>query len=168
MTVHSPASDFRLASPTEFACIRSEFIDEFARLEIAVGCCLQKLELEFDSRKCCFEQLVEKLSKAKPSPRLSKKQAAELAHLPEMCRPLQYLRASVVHGIMEIVNRDNVELALFRNAADVIKDIQICYALTSADFRARIETLAGITRQVRAITSPPSPPQRAPAAAADP
>lgn len=168
MTAQPSALDFQSIVPTEFSRIRSEFIDEFSRLEIAVGRGLQKLGLEFDPRKCSFDQLVEKLSKAKPSPKLSKKNAAELARLAGVCHPFQNLRASMVHSIMEMVTRDDQALVPFRNVADVLHDMHVCYALTSTDLRGRIESLPEITRQVEKTISPSSPPPPRPAAAAGP
>jgi hypothetical protein len=168
MTAQTLSSSFPSTVPMEFACLRSEFIDEFARLEIAVGHCLRRLDLQQNLRKCCFDQLVGKLAKAKPGPKLSRKNVAELARLPEACQPFQHLRASIVHGVMTIVSGDGARLALFRNAADVLDNSHACYALSLEDLRNRIHELAAITERVRTIASPSSPPRPAPAEAAGP
>ena len=166
MTKPQPFSAFRSDPQAEFNRLRSHFMDAFARLEIAVVRRLQALDIQLEHRKCCFDQLVEALGKAKPSPRLSKANVADLARLPQDCEPLQRLRASMAHGVMEVVKGDVEPLAIFRNALDVIDGWSVCHALTEDDFRRYIKALGAL--EARAATSPSSPPPRAPAEAAGP
>ena len=168
MTVQQPSSAFQSDAKTELLRLRSEFIDEFARLETAVGRRLQKVRIPFEVRKYGFDQMVKKLADAKPSPTLSKANAADLRRLQKDCEPLQRLRASIVHGVMEIAKTtDGETLAIFRNAADVIDPTDECYALTRDRLRQHIDDLATIRRRVEGLTAS-SPPRPKPAAAAGP
>ena len=145
MTIQQTASAFRSGAHAEFARLRSDFMDGFARLEIAVGCRLKALDIPLERRKCGFDQQIEALAKAKPSPKLSKAEAVGLAGLPQDCEPLQRLRASMAHGVMEVVTGAAEPLAIFRNAVDVIEGLSACEALTRDDFRRYIEALAVLT-----------------------
>ena len=149
MTVQQPASTFRPDAYSEFHRLRSDFMDEFARLEIAVGSRLNALEIPFDARKCGFDRLVGKLEKVTASCKLSKVGAADLRRLPKDCEPLQHLRASLAHGVLEIADTGDGLLAIFRNAADVIDGLSICYALTPADLRRKTSELAALTRRAK-------------------
>lgn len=167
MTVQPPAAAFRSNARTEFCRLRSDFVDAFVRLEMAVGRCLTRLDIAFDAKKCSFDQRIEKLSKAKPGTKLSRANAARLATLPHECEPFQRLRASMVHGVMTIAMTDDGEVAIFRNAADVIEDSQVCYALSAPDLRQQIAGLDALKATIESLTQPsPHPPK--PAAKAGP
>lgn len=147
--------------------MRSDFMDEFARLEIAVGLRLKYIDAALDVRKVCFDQLVEKLANAKQGHRLSKKSVTDLAGLALDCEPFQHLRASMAHGVMEMAATAEGVLAIFRNAADVIGRSDTCYALTPAALQRHIDDLAAITRRIEGL-SPSLQPPRARAAASGP
>lgn len=149
MTVQQSASAFQSGARGVFDRLRSDFMDEFTRLEISVGRRLKALGMPFDARKCGFDQLVGKLEKAKASSKLSKIGAADLKRLPQDCEPLQHLRASIAHGVMEIAVTEEGPLAIFRNAADVIDGSSTCYALTPDDLRRKTSELAVLTRRAR-------------------
>ncbi len=151
----------------DFLRLRSDFIDEFARLEIAVGRCLQRLRISTD-KKDCFDRRVEILSKAKPSPQLSKKSAANLATLAKDCEPFQRTRASLVHAVMGFGRQDEEPVALFRNVADLLSDDHICLVLNLPEFGDRIVDLRALTLRVREIATPSAPPPPRPAEAAAP
>jgi hypothetical protein len=151
-----------------FVHLRSAFIDEFARLEIAVEHCLDRLHLGTDARKVCFAQRLAKLSKAAPGPHLSKEKAKALASLVQTCEPLQHLRASIVHAAMEFGSRGNEPVVLFRNVADIASHEPIYHVLTVPDFETQIEALKALTIRVSNSLNPSSPPPPRPAAAAGP
>jgi hypothetical protein len=167
MTIQQPASAFRLDAHADFALLRSDFMDEFARLEVAVGRRLRRMDPIIDTRKSCFGQNVDKLARAKPCPGLSTKSAATLATFPQDCEPFQELRASLAHGVLEIATTEDGVLAIFRNAADVIEDAEQCYAFTKAIFQLRIRELATLRKRIEALT-PSLQPLPAPAGAAGP
>jgi hypothetical protein len=151
MTVQQSASAFRSDAHGVFDRLRSDFMDEFARLEMSIGRRLKALEIPFDARKCGFDQLVGKLERAKASSKLSKIGAADLKRLPQDCEPLQHLRASMAHGVMEIAMTDEGPLAIFRNAADVIDGSNTCYALTPDDLRRKTSEVAALTKRAREV-----------------
>lgn len=145
-----------------FPALRSDFIDEFVRLEIALGSCLKRLEIKTDPRKIGFGQRLERLSKAKASSKLSGTKAADLPGLCEDCGQLQRLRSSIVHGVMELGRRDSRPVALFRNAADT--EELVYHVLSAAEFRDAICDLKTMTNRVRnCLNQPFSPPRPKPA-----
>lgn len=137
-------------------------IDEFARLELAVGLCLVRLDRPSNSRKATFGQRVAELSKAKPSPRLSKAKAEALGTLAPDCEPLQRLRASVVHGVMEPGFRNGEPVAFFRNVADLIGNEAICHVLTHSEFQDSIRAVRAMTHRVETSVNQPVQPQSDP------
>ena len=167
MTVQQPASAFQSDAHGEFVRLRSDFMDEFARLEIAVGRRLKRIHPEFDVRKFCFDRLVEKLAKEKPSHGLATESVATVASLPHDCEPFQQLRASMAHGVLEIATTNDGILAIFQNAADVIEGSDACYALTPAAFNRQIGRLAALRMRIEGL-SPSLRPQLAPDEATGP
>jgi hypothetical protein len=164
MTSQPHPSAFRSAESIESFCdLRSQFIDEFARLELAASLCLEKLGLGTDARKSTFTDRVALLSKAKPSSRLSKENAATLATLGRDCEPHKRLRASVVHSVMEFGTRNDETVALFRNVADIVCGEPVYNVLAASDFRDAIQALKAVRRRVEGSLNPcgPSPPKPA-------
>jgi hypothetical protein len=156
MTAQPDASVFRPAEDRgDFCALRSQLVDEFVRLELAVSRCLAGLRIEIDPRKTSFRQQVAALSKAKPCPSLSKDKAAGLATLPQDCERLQRLRASLVHGVMEPCLRNGELAASFRNVADVIGGELVYHVLTTADFRDSIASVRKMTQRVEASLNRP-------------
>lgn len=158
MTVQPPASAFRATE--DFRALRSQLIDEFARLELAVSLCLCKLGHTIDPRKTTFSHQVTELSTATPSPSLSKGKAAALASLAGDCGPLKRLRTSVVHGVMEVGTLDGQSVALFRNVADIVGGELIYHVLTEAEFRSNIRAVALMTDRVKSSLNSPMPAAR--------
>lgn len=149
MTAQPHAVSFRPGKETEdFYALRSELIDAFARLELAVTRCLNALGYAPDARKTTLGRRIADLSKAKPSPKLSKINAQALGRLPQDCEPLQRLRGCIVHGVMELGLRDGEPIALFRNVADIVADEPICHVLTPTDFRRRIEAVQAMADRI--------------------
>jgi hypothetical protein len=149
MTAQPQAASFRPGKEIEdFYALRSELIDAFARLELAVNRCLNTLGYAPDPRKTTLGRRIAELSKAKPSPRLSKINAHALGTLPQDCEPLQRLRGAIVHGAMELGLRVAEPIALFRNVADIVADEPICHVLTRADFRRRIDEVQAMADRI--------------------
>lgn len=148
--VHSSTFSSQTAAD-RFGCLRSAFIDEFAHLEIAVQHCLDRLHLGTDARKVCFAQRLAKLSKAEPSPQLSKEKAKALARLMQECEPLQHIRAGVVHAVMEIGSRGGEPAAFFHNVADVAAGEPVYHVMTVSDFEDQIKALKALTSRVSGV-----------------
>jgi hypothetical protein len=158
MTAQSHSSTFRSREEDQgFHVLRSRLVDEFARLELAVNRCLGALGRMPDPRKTSFGQSVTELSKAKRSPLLSKAKASALGTLARDCEPLQRLRASIVHGVMEPGSRSGEAVACFRNIADIVGNEMVCHVLTEAEFRHSIFLVRGMTRRVENSLNHPLP-----------
>jgi len=155
MTAQQPATAFRpSADEKAFCALRSALIDEFARLEIAVGRCLARLDLGVDARKVCFDQRLTRLSNAKPCPpQLSSARAKALASLAQDCDPLQRIRASVVHSVMGLGTRDGEPVAFFCNVADAVGDDPVSLILTAAGFDECIKALKAMKRRVETAST---------------
>ena len=161
MTAQPHASVFRSNEDIEdFCTLRSKLIDEFARLELAVNRCLCTLGLMPDARKTTLSYRITELSKAKPSAHISKTRSEALRSLPKRCEKLQRLRASVVHGVMELGSCSGEQIVLFRNVADIIAKEPVGLVLTRTDFQQKIEEVREMACEVERSLNKPITPAR--------
>lgn len=117
----------------DFALERSRCIDAFAKLELQVTFAAERLGIGF-SRECLGRR-VASLNKAKPSPLLSKANAAKLAVWVEATEVLVARRASIVHAVMGLGNFSGVWKASFENAFDVVAKHPIALLVTIEGLR---------------------------------
>jgi hypothetical protein len=168
MTAQNPRSVYALSEDQDFRVLRSEFIDEFVRLEMAAARAVEKLDISKASKGSCLNERLKKLAKATPSPRLSRKNASALATIADDCERYQRLRASMVHGIMEPGVRSGHRVVMFRNAADVSICEPTYHVLSATEFMEAIEEIRRLHGRISECTKASSPPQPAPGGAGGP
>jgi hypothetical protein len=172
MTYQPNAGHFeapRARSLEDFAIIRSDWMDAFARFEAAACACLVRFAGTCEARNVPFSQRLSALSSLTPGPHLPKKAKDLLTELAGSCQSLLTMRAAIVHSPMAYGERNALPAAFFQNALDFAQQLPLYVVMTESDFA---DTKADLTRRTRKLegllVSPSSPPQPTPGATAGP
>ena len=160
MTAHAAARQFDKAS-TLFAEARSDWLDSFSRLEVAV----YRFEL-----RCCAAPLPRGTPLKQRLPALlsncggSNVPVQELQKLVRECEALLPLRATIVHSAMKTGMRDAGEVAIFQNAFDLAHAVPVFAEMTPREFARGINSLGRLANAFAKLgAKPSSPPPREPA-----
>lgn len=169
MTAQPHQLDFETTQIAMFALARSNWLDRFSRLEVAVMRCVDRFCVEPSPRGMPLSQRLTMLSALTASPTCPKDKIEKLQKLVNECIRLLPLRATIVHSEMKIGSCDGKPAALFRNGTDVAGNLPIYVIMTEHDFLADRRSLQSLTdRLSNLLVSPSGPPRPKPAAAAGP
>lgn len=131
-------------NPPPFPILRSELVDRFARLETAVCECIAK-HSALDPHKKLFTQRLEEFAGLALSCEPLKEKKEALAQLAAECVALLPIRASIVHSVMKIEEREGEPVALFQNATDAAQGNLQYVVMSRADFdriKRKLQSLA--------------------------
>lgn len=109
---------FRTGSGDQFAAMRSDWLDSFAKLELAAWKCLDLLSGTPQPADWSMAQRLQKLRSLAPGPHLSKDAAAEAMKLADRVQPVLKLRAMIVHASMTTGVHNGEPAAFFQNVKD--------------------------------------------------
>jgi hypothetical protein len=169
MSYLPPADQFQDTAFEEFAVARSEWLNTFSDLEVAILCCTSRIGLICDARKTPLAVRLGNLKNAPASPRLSKASTDELKTLASSCEKLLTIRAAIVHSRMRYGTSDGTPAAFFQNALDAAEYQPVYTVLKLEDFERMRRDLAQLASRFDTVSPNPSaPPRPKPAAAAGP
>ena len=138
---------------------RSKFIDTFAFAEYELLSLMDRLAI---ARNHLLGQNIDALKKVAPSPKFSKASQTQLQAAVATFSAIQSIRCDVVHGGMELITMKGQAVACFINAQQVNTLSAAARLLTLEQLDHLNCTMAGIAKQLRAI-SPPAPSATQPA-----
>lgn len=132
-----------------FAVARSQCMDAFARLELAVG--HAALRLGLTRNKDCLGRRVASLGKAVPSSALSKANHAKLPDWIRETETLVEIRATLVHAVMQIGLFGGSKRAVFANVADQLAHSPKAAQFDLRELRATCKTVEDQTAKLRQL-----------------
>jgi hypothetical protein len=169
MSYLPPTDQFQDATSEKFAVTRSEWLDAFSELEVAILRCASRIGLNCDAKKTPLAVRLGNLRDAPASPRLSKSSANELKSLASACEKLLAIRAAIVHSKMRCGTYEGTPAAFFQNVLDAAESQPFHTVLKLDDFERMRSDLIRFAGRFDAITLNPSEPLRPkPAEAAGP
>ena len=133
--------------------MRSDWLDAFADLEIAICRCASRYCTEPAKRN--LAQRLKDLEALDPNARLSRDKHARLGALVAECRQLMSFRGTLVHSHMRLGSIDNSNVALFRNVADETDEV----AMTVYQFRKSTENLRRLAGEFERLARPSPAPE---------
>jgi hypothetical protein len=163
MTAHPDHAAFKLQPKQLFARERSDWLDSFSQLEIAVLHCETILRAPAGPGGKPLSQRLTALKAVVPSPRCSNATLKELRKLVQECEALLPLRASIVHAVMQTGRLGDRDIALFQNSVDAARDFSTYLVMKQEDFVCSREALDRLTTGFEALATASSrpPPKRA-------
>ena len=147
MTVELHRSVFVADSTNLLAAARSNWLDAFGNLEIAVIRCARRNGAKPHPKGTAFKQRLTELASLKPSPTLSKKNLANLQTLIQECLIFLPLRATIVHSSMQVGQKMGIDVALFQNAVDAADDTPCYVVLNEVDLTRGQNALNRLTQR---------------------
>ena len=166
MTVQPDPIAFQIQPDHLFAGERSDWLDCFSRLEVAVLRCEVVFTPAVSPSTKPLGQRLTALKGVSASPRVSNDTLKALRERVRECEELLPLRASIVHAVMQTGRLGDNEVAFFQNSLDAARGSTTYLVLKQEDFiqsRHAMDLLAAGFEALATTSSRPRP-ERAAAA----
>jgi len=151
MTAQAPRRDFDADLAIMFATARSEWLDAFSRLEIAVLKCSERRGLAPAARGTPLRQRIAELRSIKASPDCARAIVDKLGKVTGSIEKLLPLRATIVHSALLTGKRDGTPVALFQNVLDAASGTPTYLVTTLEDLDRGRKQLAELTASLDSI-----------------
>ena len=152
MTAQPPASQFDSNGAAIFACARSDWLDDFSQLELAVRKCEERFNPARFPRGTPLSQRLPALAALKPSSSCSNDTLERLQKAVRACEAFLPLRASIVHSTLKTGKRGKSKVAIFQNSCDAVHGVPLYAVMTEEDFVRTGRVLRGLASEFTGLS----------------
>jgi hypothetical protein len=132
----------------QFAVLRSDWLDRFARFEIEVCATL----LAHNALKAGSPPFAQRLNDLQNLPSLAEKAPRLLKRLIAERDALLLMRATLVHSAMQVGSLDRQPAAVFRKVTDAVTENPSYVVMAETDFRRTMEQLQSLADKVKSFS----------------